>query len=233
MSFTFVANTSSEVTVDPQALIESVALDARDYAATIEWDLNALFSTLMVPNLPQTDANGETDHIEQDTFAGSSYSAFSDLFRDNVKKGWSESIVVSDTETTQRKLNDIIRLVIRHLVDPTAESLLDPDGDITVDDGDRFNISSEKVKQWLQYGAIADGDAYDSAEDDFSKQVFTQDQVTEVLRQIRDLQKYVTMSGADYGKLDLAVGDSIGVIVNLKTDTLNELTFHLYVQQSA
>ena len=234
MNYTFVANTPSDVTLEPGSLITAADLPARDYAIYLQADLNTFLATdidettqITIPNRPVTDENGSVEDLTQDILAGTDASVFHNKLHKVFKTTWA-GLLVSDSAgvqggTSDLEFGDVVRLIIRNLLDPQENTnLLDPDDNIVTDDGERFNIDRTKIDTWLQYQD-------ENSEGDFATQVFNLIQVDSILRQVRDLQQF----HIDTGQFHLSEGSRIGVVVNLKTHSGNVMVVHLYIVQTA
>lgn len=110
---------------------------------------------------------------------------------------------------------------MRHIIDPTNISLLDPDGNIITQDGISYNIDQSLITIWNEGKAIPQNLS------DFHNLVFTESQIGNILEQIKNIQEYYPVSGI----VNLSEGSEIGVRTTLKTSENNKLDLYVFIQQ--
>ena len=226
----FVSNIKSVVELVPSELTEDgQALPTKDYSITLEYDLNHLFSGLEIPYRPKTDSPDPVSgpdpeqNIEQDTIPGSSPAQFMTVI-ETLKAGWG----VRPSSNGDDFSADMLR-VLKYLLDPDSPGSLLESGNAGTTDGVSnpdyaAKLSSTKITKWLKE-TQGTGQSHKT----FFDEVFKEDQVMNILSQIRNLHKY----DADDGRVTLDEGSEVGVVVCLQTSDQNSFNLHLFLKQKS
>jgi hypothetical protein len=166
-----------------------------DYSIHLETDLNLLWNQLQVPNRPSPNGN----------IVGDPVLVFHNRLQ-TFKINWSSSYIIPNPPP--QTLGQVMRTVVRHILDPGQNTLLY---------GPYYFLDDIKINNWI--------DNQDSTA--FGSRVITTDQLGYILAQVVNMGRY----NPSTGYIQLLSGDKVGVIIKLQTSPHNILTLRLFLQQ--